>query len=441
MTLASITKLLVSALPLILVGAASAASIRDEPVNGDPDVGSIVVQGEFVDGDEKTFNTAIQKYSKGIVLFESGGGDLATGLVIGTTIRMKGFRTGVAPGALCASSCALAWLGGVQRYLAPTAKLGFHAAYRFDGSVAREAGLGNALVGAYLTRIGLPLESVIYITKAAPEDMTWLTPNDAKKVGIDLRILDDQATNTASRPPISGPASPPPVPAPQPPGSLLAGPTSSPSFDCSRATRADEKAICADAILARVDALIASNFRSGNSAISQSPGTRYWLRIRNARRENCHSDVLCILTVQMSALRMFDNTMPKWIDDYKVRLQTEGIGSEWKAVLPTTVGECVNTSIIGISDRFGEPLSPYLNASGFDSGSAADFRNGGHVISYSKERVLLDSRNGDRVKMCLVSIPKNCPPGDDRGRMYRIINMRTHDSAVISDSQHMCGGA
>jgi hypothetical protein len=32
-------------------------------------------------------------------------------------------------------------------------------------------------------------------------------------------------------------------------------------------------------------------------------------------------------------------------------------------------------------------------------GSAADFKNGGHVISYSKEPLLLNSKNGDRVNV------------------------------------------
>jgi hypothetical protein len=141
------------------------------------------------------------------------------------------------------------------------------------------------------------------------------------------------------------------------------------------------------------------------------------------------------------SLRMFGDKIPDWVEVYRAKLKRDGMGSEWKAVLPTTIGKCVNTSIIGITDRFGERLTPYLDANGFDSGSAADFRNGGHVISYSKEGLLLNSRNGDRVRMCLVSIPKDCPPGDDRGRMYRIFNLRTGDSAVMSDSQHMCGGA
>ena len=43
--------------------------------------------------------------------------------------------------------------------------------------------------------------------------------------------------------------------------------------------------------------------------------------------------------------------------------------------------------------------------------------------------------------MCLTSIPKHCPPGDDRGRKYTATNLRTRGSWSMADSQHMCGGA
>jgi hypothetical protein len=65
----------------------------------------------------------------------------------------------------CASACALAWLAGVKRFMGPKARVGFHAA--FNKSSRQETGMGNALVGAYLTKLGLPLKAVIYITKAA----------------------------------------------------------------------------------------------------------------------------------------------------------------------------------------------------------------------------------------------------------------------------------
>ncbi len=50
-------------------------------------------------------------------------------------------------------------------------------------------------------------------------------------------------------------------------------------------------------------------------------------------------------------------------------------------------------------------------------------------------------RAGDPVEMCLVSIPRDCPVGDDRGREYRTTNLRTRKSWRLPDSEHSCGGA
>jgi hypothetical protein len=44
----------------------------------------------------------------------------------------------------------------------------------------------SALLGSYLTQIGLSESAVVYITKAAPTEMTWLNFRDAKQIGIDV---------------------------------------------------------------------------------------------------------------------------------------------------------------------------------------------------------------------------------------------------------------
>jgi hypothetical protein len=66
--------------------------------------------------------------------------------------------------------------------MSPQARIGFHAA-SMEG---QETGLGNTLVGAYLNKIGLPYAAVIYITKASPDSMTWLSVADAEKSGIEV---------------------------------------------------------------------------------------------------------------------------------------------------------------------------------------------------------------------------------------------------------------
>jgi hypothetical protein len=70
-----------------------------------------------------------------------------------------------------------------------SALIGFHAAYQGDGIGQREAATANAILGAYLNRIGLPERAIIYFTMAAPNAMTWLTSEAAAKYGIEVRSL------------------------------------------------------------------------------------------------------------------------------------------------------------------------------------------------------------------------------------------------------------
>jgi len=109
--------------------------------------------------------------------------------------------------------------------------------------------------------------------------------------------------------------------------------------------------------------------------------------------------------------------------------------------LPQQVGQCVETAIRKISDRFGQALSPSPPKDGFDPGTSILFENGGFQVSYAKETSAQRSKIGDKVRMCLVEIPKDCPPGDNRGRVYNTKNLRTGEAWTLSDSQHRCGGA
>jgi hypothetical protein len=57
------------------------------------------------------------------------------------------------------------------------------------------------------------------------------------------------------------------------------------------------------------------------------------------------------------------------------------------------------------------------------------------------DAALVHSKVGDKVRFCLISIPKDCPPGDDRGRVYETTNLRTNGVWKMPDDPHMCGGA
>lgn len=51
------------------------------------------------------------------------------------------------------------------------------------------------------------------------------------------------------------------------------------------------------------------------------------------------------------------------------------------------------------------------------------------------------SRVGDPVRLCLVALSVGCPVRDDRGRVYRVTNLRTHDTWEVPEHEHDCGGA
>src|SRR5262245_3085287 len=80
--------------------------------------------------------------------------------------------------------------------------IGFHAAYVERGGRATESGVGNALLGSYLTQIGLSESAVVYLTKAAPTEMTWLNSRDAKQIGIDvIPWVSVQSSSKPAQPP------------------------------------------------------------------------------------------------------------------------------------------------------------------------------------------------------------------------------------------------
>jgi hypothetical protein len=62
-------------------------------------------------------------------------------------------------------------------------------------------------------------------------------------------------------------------------------------------------------------------------------------------------------------------------------------------------------------------------------------------VSYDELPEINESKAGDPVSICLTELPKECPPGDDRGKIYKTVNLRSRKSWTLPDSEHMCGGA
>jgi uncharacterized protein len=220
---------------------------------------------------------------------------------------------------------------------------------------------------------------------------------------------------------------------------LFASPAfaASPSFDCAKAKAPDEIAICGDEQLSQLDRLAALAYGEAQNASGKSKA-RAAARDGLAARKECGSDATCIMAAQVETIRRFQElgasvSLPDWAESGAG--PSDG-GAAAVGALPTEIGQCVNTTIAEITSRFQADI----NADP-DDGSAVTFENGGGQVSYEKVQEIIDSQVGDPVLMCLVELPQDCPPGDDRGKIYTTTNLRTQESWTLPDSQHSCGGA
>jgi hypothetical protein len=209
----AVVRAVMIALGLVSAAAVEAASVE---VNRDlmVDLPVIFVAGELHPGDSEIFARVASGFSRAVVVFNSPGGAALEGIALGRNIRGHGFATAVFPGHACLSACALAFLGGSVRFLDRGATVGFHAVFTEANGTRQEVGAGNALVGAYLSSLGLSDQAIFYMTVAPPDDLAELTPAIAKTLGIDVEFVGEPGTRSplvAALP--QPPAEPPPLPA------------------------------------------------------------------------------------------------------------------------------------------------------------------------------------------------------------------------------------
>jgi len=182
-----ITRFLGAVITVISAGASTADVSVEPPAPGWPT--RISISGLLNWDNADQFIQRAEGVSNAVVLLNSEGGDLLTGLLIGRIIRQKKFATAVKRDDLCASVCGLVWLGGAQRFLEAGARIGFRAA-----SGTSEP--GSASLGAYLNEIGLPDRATKYITGAPSDGRNWLDHVQAEKLGIAI-----SAWPSAAKPP------------------------------------------------------------------------------------------------------------------------------------------------------------------------------------------------------------------------------------------------
>jgi len=193
---------------------------------------------------------------------------------------------------------------------------------------------------------------------------------------------------------------------------LTPSPARAASFNCAQASTPAELAICNDPSLSSLDSSVGVAYAQ---RLALDPGLRQiqraWLKARDV---GCGKDRGCLRAFMVSELG--------WL---------RGAGRP-PASIPRRPGDCTLTSVKRVDHRLeGDP----------QSGSAIEEADGLIQVSYEDIPPIDASRRGDPVLVCLVSLPQDCPPGDDRGKVYSATNLRTGESWEAPDSQHSCGGA
>jgi uncharacterized protein len=199
-------------------------------------------------------------------------------------------------------------------------------------------------------------------------------------------------------------------------------PETATSFDCSKASINVERMICSDSGLALSDGSLADLYAllMRRMTLSQRVALRGSQRSWLARRNTCENRA-CIASAYDTRFL----TLVEALEARERRLRSR----------VSRVGQCQLTRIDFIGPRLQQVQGQQ------PSGTTVQFENGVHQVSYDREPAALMSVPGDAVRVCLASMPAHCPPGDDRGRVYEVTNLRTNLHWRLSDSSHGCGGA
>lgn len=189
-------KLAVSALALLCC-TANAAEIKS--FTADNGFRVITIEGLILSGDFNKFERTIIGGGRGVVVLASPGGAAADALAIGETIHAKRYGTYVPAGFRCESACALIWLAGSPPTVSSKATVGFHAVH-VNGVPSTQ---GNALVGAYLHALSLPMQAIVAFTETPPTSMRYFTHSELIDLGVTVQVKEFDST------PPSQPKSPP----------------------------------------------------------------------------------------------------------------------------------------------------------------------------------------------------------------------------------------
>lgn len=152
--------------------------------------GVLTLSGTIDPGSAARFATEVEARGEYVttVAFDSPGGSVTDALEIGKLIAEKGFATSVAEGAICASSCPLAFAGGRERHATSRSAIGVHQIYaampagalpsgaRAAGDAMSDAQKTTAAVTRHLSDMGIDPALWLHALETPPDRLYYLSP-------------------------------------------------------------------------------------------------------------------------------------------------------------------------------------------------------------------------------------------------------------------------
>nr|WP_246720266.1 hypothetical protein [Rhizobium leguminosarum] len=188
------------------------AAISYQRLDGAPGKRGLAIKGAFeISDDPKMLVDEYTQYQPDYITFDSPGGNVMAAIEFGRTIRALNARTIQIRAAECASACAFAFAGGVQRFAEP-GSIGVHRVSLSDDvamdnklAVSSVQSLTGEIIG-YLTDMGVSPNLLRLSLSIDSDDIRYLT-------GAEMREWNINTPENMPSPPASAP--PPPDAAPQ----------------------------------------------------------------------------------------------------------------------------------------------------------------------------------------------------------------------------------
>lgn len=200
---------------LLAFGPSQAAALTYEPLVLDDGSTVLVVEGEFAPSDDlKRFLSAIIDHTPDLVTFNSPGGSLGSALAHGRAIRRLGLSTFQLRRLECASACAFAFLGGIERFADP-GSIGVHqSSFAADndadmGTAVGEMQVVTADLLQYLREMGVDAELLELSLSTSPSDIRYLTAAEMQRMGVSTEDVSRGGVRKSAEKPAASPVHPP----------------------------------------------------------------------------------------------------------------------------------------------------------------------------------------------------------------------------------------